>query len=265
MPRIASAIFECFEPAALALITEATLLAHKVRRMVSIECGILWAAQRSIERGDARGTALGTISSGFLEREYASWFREYGGSVNDARIELELGFNGPYVLPHRTPPDQETLSWQQPVSAARLLATIIAWSNFEMIVNAPFRSASIDPRDVRAALLTADGFVPAKGLTNRGTIPDGRTADVRRANELAESVGSWLVTTSMAEYAVSRDAPTRGEAGKSAARKAWREHVRIATAHVESGGCVFLCAFPGPRPWSARSAGVLGLPSPPAA
>ena len=42
----------------------------------------------------------------------------------------------------------------------------------------------------------------------------------------------------------------------------WEGDVAFAQKHVSGGGCIFLRAFPGPRPWTPSACPILGLPSP---
>src|SRR3954462_11808869 len=84
-PTSPTAYFANFSADALDLICEATRLRPKLRRVVSIECGVLWAAVRYVEAGKARCTCLEGVSSRSVEACFERWFRP---EAADRDVEL---------------------------------------------------------------------------------------------------------------------------------------------------------------------------------
>jgi hypothetical protein len=255
MPRVSHRYFAHLEPEALALITEASSLQHRLRHMVSIECGILWAAIRCLERGDAKSDAFGSVDSATIEEEYKRWFRPFSDVVTDEDIEHYQTYNALYTLPYRTPPGEQVLQWEEPVSAAKLLSAIIERCNFEMVVTAPFGGRQRDPQAIHAELSHPGSFVATESLRQRGIWPTRLKPLIERAAQKASYIGSWLITEVIAVSAMADWDETQGHLPQDADQR-WTWEVEAATEHIELPGCVMLLSFPGPRPWTSRAASV---------
>jgi hypothetical protein len=255
MPATSNCFFAHFTPDALALIADGTALEQHLQRMVPIDCGIVWAAARAIERGEASATELARLSSSDAENTCRQFIRPYHESCDPSEIELQQSYNAPGILPYRCPPGENPLDWKSPVSAADLIRAVISRYNFENLVVEILRRNKIDPRVAAESLRDSSGFRSGDSLRARGTIPPASQELYRRSNALAAFVGSWLITRAIAMSAANR-------AGQNAdaltACDNWEYVVAEAKAHVEREGCKFLVSFPGPRPWSARAAKMLG-------
>lgn len=264
MPQVRDAYFAAFDPAALALICEATLLEPKLSAMAGVECGIIWAAVRAIERGEGRCSALAGLTSRQIEDSYRAVFRKITPPRSVEHSEHAHGMNMLVVLPPRCKPDESRLDYRSPVTPGVLLAEIIAKFDYEHAANIPIHEKGLDVREVCRALGSPDGFVPGDVLRDRGTVPAAKQRLYERACEKAAFVGTWLVRdVHIAAGAAEMGMPLATPDVFENLLGRWEDEVTDAQDHVAEGGYVFLCSFPGPRPWTPSACRFLEIPFPP--
>ena len=121
----------------------------------------------------------------------------------------------------------------------------------------------MDMRDVCQALTAPNGFIAGEKLTASGTTPEPKRPLYELACQKAMFVGTWLVRD-IHVPAAADDLGIASANGMDVADllRRWEGEVVYAQKHVSGGGCVFLCAFPGPRPWTPSACQLLGVPSP---
>ena len=262
MPAVKEAYCALFTPETFALLGEASALEFKLGAMAGIESGFIWATIRSIERCEAHSPALSGLRSEEIEKCYAKLCRRFPHEFTAERLERCHGMNLLSVLPPRCRPIDRPLDFGQPVTPGVVLAEIIAQFDYLHGANLPLRDAGIDLRQVCETLRRPDGFVGGEALIRRGTIPPERQALYQRACEKAAFVGTWLVRD-FHVAAAAKDLGLLGEFGSraDALLEQWDEEVTFARDQVTGAGCVFLCAFPGPRPWLPSACAWLGVGS----
>jgi hypothetical protein len=263
IPATGEAYFAQFTPDTLALICEAAALEYRLGRMVGIEGGVLWAAVRSIERGEATCPALGGIGTPFVEAVYAERFRSVpAADLAVRRLERAQGMNLLCVLPPRSRPDGRRLDYRRAVTPGVLLAELCAQFEYTHAMNRPLRMEGRDVRAACAALAGPGGFVADEALVARGTVPQARRALYERACERAAYVGTWLVRdVHVAAAAADLRIPEDSGANAGDLLQRWAAEVAFAREQVSGGGCVWLTAFPGPRPWTPSACRMLGVAS----
>lgn len=260
MPVVKAAYFAAFDPAALALICEATLLQGKLGVMAGVSCGLIWAAIRAIERGEAQCPALAGFTSKAVEESYRTVFRKLPGRPTPDRIEKTHGMNLLVVLPPRCKPTERRLDFSKPVTPGILLTEIIAKFDYTHGTNLPLHRPGLEMRELCEALTEPQGFVSGEKLIARGTIAQTKRPLYELACEKAAFVGTWLVrdihlAAAAEELGIYRNLGM----DVSDLLQRWEKEVKFAQDHVSGGGCVFLCAFPGPRPWTPSACPFLGV------
>ena len=229
MPRVADPFFSHFTPDALALIADGTKLEQHLQRMVPIDCGIIWAAARAIERGEASASELARLSSSEAENVCRQFIRPYHEWCDPSEIELQQSYNAPGILPYRCAPGEKPLDWKSPVSAADLIRAVISRYNFQNLVVEILRRHKIDARVAAESLRDPSGFKSEDSLRARGTIPPASQELYHRSNALAAFVGSWLITRAIAMAAANREGQ---EADALTAGDNWENVIAGAKAHV---------------------------------
>jgi hypothetical protein len=254
------AYFAGFSPDALAILSEATLLAYKSQAYLGMDEGFFWAAIRCIERGEARCDILRLFDSQSIEREYKAIIRKFDSPRSMAQVELHQFYNSLTVLAHRCRPDEPAaLPCFGVVTSGMVLAAIIAKFDFCHAANVPLRRAGIDVRHAFEVLRSPGGFQAGESVIRRGQLPPDRLALHTRASEMAAFIGSWIITSTIANAAVYQLDLPRESGSDVSIRKQWAELIRHARSHVNSDGCCFLLSFPGPHPWTAAAASILRL------
>lgn len=244
LPRSRERYFENFHPEALELITRATTLRHSLRKMISIECAVIWAAVLAVERHEAESHLLRRLTGDGVVREYSEWFLDYSNDVVDPIIERDAV----YLLPHRCLPTEKALDWGHIVTPSAFLAALIAKHNFEMVTCSPFRRAGIRPEEAYQVLSSGDFFF------NRQV---AKTTNTERESTLLEErasyLGSWLISSSIAKAVAIELEPSARNCILPIQVARWEDEVRVARSHARRAGCCFLHSFPGPRPWTERA------------
>ena len=262
MPAVKEAYCAMFTPPTLALLCEGAALEFRLGTMAGIEDGFIWAAVRAIERNEGDCPALSSLRSHEMEKCYAKLYRRLPHDVTAQRIEKAQGMNLLSGLPPRCRPTDRPLEFRQPLTPGMLLAEIMAQFDYMHAVNLPLRQLGIDVQKVCEALQGPEGFVAGEALIRRGTVPSAQEPLYHKACEKAAFVGAWLVRD-LHVAAAAKDLGLLGEFGSraDALLEEWDKEVAFARDHVSGAGCVFLCAFPGPRPWLASACGWLGVGS----
>jgi hypothetical protein len=264
MRRASQPYFALFSSDAMALLSEGTLLSYKTQTYLSEGFGLIWAAIRCVERGEARCEILRPLESALVERDYVRIIRKFETPRSITQVERHQFYNPIVVLPPRCRPDEpHRLECSHSITAGALLAAILAKFEFEHATNVPFWDAGIDPREAFEALKAPDGFVAHESLIRRGMIPRERAPLYQLASEMAEFIGSWIITSAIAKAAALRLLRQADESNKACIRSQWADLIRRAREHVSGDGCCFLISFPGPHPWTAWAAPILGLEPPP--
>src|SRR5947209_7180619 len=141
------AYFGGFTPDALALVSDATLLALKTQTCQSISNGFLWAAVRAVERGEATCQLLRPLNSSFVEDQYRSSRRPFDPPYSLEEVEEYQFYNSLEVLRHHCAPDEPAaLPHSGPVTSAMIMAAIIAKYDFVHDSNLALWDCGIDPR-----------------------------------------------------------------------------------------------------------------------
>src|SRR5262245_44358208 len=109
VPATPDPYFAQFTPAALALLCEATALEYKLGHTAGTEAGVIWAAVRSVRRGEASCPVLDGLSPEGVEDCYRALYRKRPGPVTPERVEKKHGFNLLGVLPPRCRPNERRL------------------------------------------------------------------------------------------------------------------------------------------------------------
>ena len=260
-------LFANITPDAMALVSEGLMLSYRSGSWVAMPEGVLWAALRTVERGEATAPALAVISSDELARWRTRFSGLPGGEPIPTLDDMEIGLfmNAHNLLP--TPPCQGDTCEVQPsifntdetITCGRLLAEIFAQHDFNNVSTSLWAEAGHDLRKIHDELLTDDGFVATEALIARGRISDDKQLLYAKACELAESRGMWFlrgidVQMAAVELGTSELPP----ADQDAVRQRYADSVEWIIDHVESGGCNMVFSFPGPRPWGPSAAKLLG-------
>jgi len=142
----------------------------------------------------------------------------------------------------------------------RLLADLIAEFEFRSVTAGILREHGDDPHAVHDQLLKEGAFVPTDSLEARGRVPPDKQALYERACAIAEARGMWFlrdVDVHMA--AVELSVSTLPPAEQDAAHQQYQQKVQVVIDQLDAGGCCAIFSFPGPRPWGASAAPLLGL------
>jgi hypothetical protein len=262
IPATKEPYFAQFTPAALALLCEATALWYKLGCMAGAESGLVWAAVRSLRRGEASCPVLDGLSPEGVEDCYRKTFRKDPSATSRELVEKSHGMNLLCVLPPRCRPMDRRMDYSKPVTVGVLLAEVAAMFDHRHAANVPLRGTGRDMQGISAALSVPDGFLAGEKLIERGTIPPAKRALYERACDKAAFVGTWLVR----DFHVAAAAEELGALDQLGPDGAgllgrWNEEVEFARDHVSGSGCVWLTSFPGPRPWAASACRLLGVGS----
>lgn len=263
IPDVPDAYFTKFTPPAFALMCEAALLKHKLGVMAGIEAGLIWAAVRSVEKGEVRCHALSPLTSAMVEASYSKLYRKLPDGMTWDRVELEHSMNLLVVLPPRTQPGARRLDFKKEVTPAILLGEVIAKFDFKHATNVALSEQGLDPRAVHDDLIRPGGFVAEHKLITKGTIRPEKQALYKASCAKAAYVGTWLLRRIHVIAAMLEADPLAlSEQERSREAEQWQKAVTFAKDHVSGGGCVFLTSFPGPRPWLPSACSRLGVPEP---
>jgi hypothetical protein len=254
------AYFANFSPASFALICEGTMLQYKLNRLVGINGGILWAAVRAIERGEATCSAFTGLSTQQIERTYTGLLRVDNprGRRSPEEIEHHHSYNALIGLPPQ-PPDVRVLDSSRPVTPTSLLELNLSAFNYTHGVNQPLKDVGLDVPRV-CDLLWRDGFQPEDSLNRRGTIPEMNRPLYDLACEKAQAVASWLVCRIHVLAAAVELRWNSGDFDPPAASLEWEQMVARSRERLRAAmGTCWCC--PGPRPWAPSACRLLGVES----
>ncbi|HDZ20373.1 hypothetical protein LCGC14_0397630 [marine sediment metagenome] len=264
LPVLDKPLFAHATPAVFALIAEGLALEYRTGAG-GMPGGVLWAALRAVERGEADCPALAVIASRDVERSVLGFS---GSGDDDLTIESVESHEvaNPHLLP--TPPcggdtcevrpsvfiDEDT------VTVGKVMAEIMAEFDFMTAANSPWLEAGHDVRKIHEALLTNDGFVATDALNARGTIPDDKRAVYARACELGEARGMWFLrSVDVHMAAIELGISTLSPPQQDAVRQQYQQRVQAVIDLLNSGGCSGVFSFPGPKPWGPSAAELLGV------
>ncbi len=260
-------LFANATPAVFALIAEGLALGYRTGAWPGMPGGILWAALRAVERGEAVCPALAVIESKDVERYHAANYGIYDLSELTVAMTESQAAGSPHVVLPSTPCrggtceiEPSVFNSDRALTAGELLADIIAKFDFSTAANAPWRVAGHDVREIHEALLKDDGFVATDAMNARGLILDDSRAVYDKACELAERRGMWFlrgydVQMAAIELGISQ-LPL---AEQEAVRQQYQWSVDAVISQLDSGGCSAIYAFPGPKPWGPSAAELLGV------
>ncbi|HEV8378026.1 MAG TPA: hypothetical protein VGP99_04190 [Tepidisphaeraceae bacterium] len=264
MPTTRHAYFAGFTPDALALLSEATLLAYKTQSYQSISNGFLWAAVRAVERGEATCQLLRPLDSTSVEEHYKSSRLPFDAPRSLLQVEDHQFYNSLEVLRHRTAPNEPiSLPTFGPITSATILAAIIGKYDFSHDANIPLWEFGIEPRHAYERLSHPGSFEPHEFLICRGQIPPTHLPLYTLASQRAAFVGTWIITSTIAQFAAQQLNYHCTDHDNSSIRNHWATLIRHARQHASGDHCCYLLSFPGPHPWTAAAAPILGLESPP--
>lgn len=249
-------LFRRLEPACFALFTEAILLPRRIGRPAGLESGLLWAAVRTVERGEAQCPSLSDLSSESVEHVCQEHLIPFDRGASQVAWEEWHDANPPGVLIHMQTCFGGGCATTASVAAGELLAACIAIFGFAGVPGLLFRSSNLDVREAHASLLGARGFEPTETLIARGSLPAGSQDLYRKACERAWSVGSWLLRD--VHVAAVRAGKSQEVCRTGGAREEGRPPVGRGGA-AEQGGA---WRFSGPRPWAPSACPALGVEPP---
>jgi hypothetical protein len=94
-------------------------------------------------------------------------------------------------------------------------------------------------------------MVSSRQADASGTVPEPKRPLYELACQKAMFVGTWLARDIHAAAAAG-ELGIAGQNGMDVTDllRCWEGEIAFAQKHVSGRGCVFLCAFPGPRPWT---------------
>lgn len=267
LPVVDRAYFANVAPEAMALITEGLMLGHRTGTRAGMPSGVLWAALRAVERGEAACPSLAVVSSCDFERHHVNIY----SALDLAELTTEIVESYAVASPHvflpgapcrggECPVEENVFNSDGPITVGAVLAGIIAKFDFHTAANAVWGIAGHDVREIHEQLLAERGFVAGEALKARGRVLPDKQALYEKACELAASRGMWFLRGFDVEMAaIELGISTRTSAEQEVVRQRYRESVEAVLSEFDSGGCVAIYCFPGPRPWAPSAADLLGV------
>ncbi|MHC4561609.1 MAG: HEAT repeat domain-containing protein [Planctomycetota bacterium] len=274
IPYTDKALFANFAPECFALMCEGSIMGYRLDTYSSIEACVIWAAVRAMERDEATCTPFSEAdaSSQRMEEavlEYAPSLRGMEeGEFSRTSVERRIWWPRPAFLPTEDEDTDFAVDTDRPVTPGHMMAAALAEFEFRNEAARLWRKPDEDydtmQQRVRqmAKRLVEDGSFSAKpSLIGRGQIPASKKELYERACRKAAFLGVHMIRDLLVEVAeIEMGVSPKSPDEQADILRAWDDQVANITRVIdERGVAASLMCFPGPHPWVASAAEVMGL------